>query len=68
MNELAVMRRAQEAAEKELRQIREQKRVSSDEFKTSQAKVRIVEQQVCSFLFFLLNFFLKFYIISSNNN
>ena len=32
--------------DQELRQIREQNRVSSDELKSSQAKVRILEQQV----------------------
>ena len=52
-DELDTLRRAKDALEQEkrlrdqdLRQIRDQTRASSDELKNTQAKVRILEQQV----------------------
>lgn len=53
LDELENLRRARATLDQEkrlrdqeLRQIREQNRVSSDELKSSHAKVRILEQQV----------------------
>lgn len=62
LDELDMLRQARETfdAEKrsrdeELRQIRDRSRLSADELKNAQAKIRLLEQQVCGCFFLLLS-------------
>jgi len=75
LDELDMLRQARETFEQEkrtrdqeLRQIRDRSRVSSDELKNAQAKIRLLEQQVDFSSIFIKKFSIVILIYLSLNN
>lgn len=75
LDEMDMLRRAREtfetekrARDEELRQIRDRSRLSSDELKNAQAKIRLLEQQVRLFLPTFFNHFILLLLSSLTNN
>ena len=74
LDEMDMLRRARETFEtekrsrdEELRQIRDRSRLSSDELKNAQAKIRLLEQQVRLFLLVFFNHFILLLSSLTNN-